>query len=796
MSGHCVRSQTSCLPQWQYTLKTLKATAPVGANAEIKQGTRIRQNLLTMKKYLSLICLAICTVAVAVAQAQEPLQFRFRHEVPVAAQGTKLASPWSGGLNTPQFSTIDLNKDGQEDLFIFDRQLRKAYTWLALKQDGQWQYQYAPAYEAFFPAELEYWALLRDYNCDGLKDIFTSSPLGIKVYVQEAAAPGQLKFSIAEEALYYKNNRVNLQMQSADIPAITDVDGDGDLDILISEFSRGVTLEFYSNQQAEQGLSCGSLRFEQQTNWWGGIAECEGCNSYLFGAFCRVAAPLHSGHDGSALLLLDVDADGDKDLVMGGIQCENLVLMENEGTLENAEMTGFTPAFPANTPASFPIFPAAYYEDVTFDGVPDMLVAPQVGRGTQSANDFVAVNYESSAWLYRNQGAADRPDFQFVQDNFLQGQMIDVGEGAFPAFADMDGDGDLDMLIGNAVAAQDGNYSASLHFYRNTGTAASPAFELETTDYLNLQQAQLLNIRPAFADINADGATDLVLTYNTAQAKSARISYIPNQAAGGQAAAYSFADVQVVKAIPDNASPAFVDADADGDLDLLVGSSDGSLAFYRNTGSAAAPAYTEESTAFGGIAADFTRRFLSPATADVDGDGAPDLLTTDESGTLRVYRKLSAALQGDTLHAETALLENQLLQGAQVTRFGKGLSVTAAPLGGENTLYLVVGTQGGGLYLLEQVSGNTGAPATPEAGLTLEVYPNPTDRSSPAGVQVKASEPVGLQVYDAIGKLVYRTSGTAARTHAVPLQHLRAGMYIIRAASENGKHVSSRFVVR
>src|SRR5690606_26054989 len=105
--------------------------------------------------------------------AQEQLRFRQRTDIPVATPTRPLLNPWSGGLNTPQFSTIDLNKDGREDLFIFDRMLRKVYTYLAVQEGGQWRYTYAPEYEAMFPEELENWVLLRDYNCDGLKDIFT-----------------------------------------------------------------------------------------------------------------------------------------------------------------------------------------------------------------------------------------------------------------------------------------------------------------------------------------------------------------------------------------------------------------------------------------------------------------------------------------------------------------------------------------------------------------------------------------------------------------------------------------------
>lgn len=347
------------------------------------------------------------------ALAQDSLQFRLRTDVPVVTAAGALSDPWSGGLNTPQFSTIDLNKDGQPDLFIFDRMLQKVYTWLAVQENGAWRYTYAPEYEVFFPEDLTSWVLLRDYDCDGLQDIFTSTPLGIRVFRQEETANGHLKFTLAEEALLYGNRNINLQMNSADVPAITDMDGDGDLDVLITEFSLGYTLEAYRNLQAEEGLPCGTLKYVQQTNWWGGISECEDCNSFVFNAYCRRAAPQHNAHSGSALLLLDLDADGDKDLLMGGLMCNDLVRMLNQGTPDNAMMRGFDMNFPAARPASFNIFPAAYYEDVTFDGVPDLLVAPQ------STYELDNINLAPSVWLYRNEGATNNPTFDFVQDDFF-----------------------------------------------------------------------------------------------------------------------------------------------------------------------------------------------------------------------------------------------------------------------------------------------------------------------------------------------------------------------------------------
>jgi len=737
------------------------------------------------------------------ALAQDSLQFRLRIDVPVVTATGALFDPWSGGLNTPQFSTIDLNKDGQPDLFIFDRMLQKVYTWLAVQENGAWRYTYAPEYEVFFPEDLTSWVLLRDYDCDGLQDIFTNTPLGIRVFRQEETGNSQLKFTLAEEALLYGNRNINLQMNSADVPAITDMDGDGDLDVLITEFSLGYTLEAYRNVQAEEGLPCGTLKYVQQTNWWGGISECEDCNSFVFNAYCGLVAPQqnipkpslllapqHTGHSGSSLLLLDLDADGDKDLLMGALMCNDLVRMLNQGTPDKAMMTGFDTNFPAAKPASFNIFPAAYYEDVTFDGVPDLLVAPQ------STYELNNINLAQSVWLYRNEKVADNPEFDFVQDDFLQHQMIDLSEGAFPAFADIDGDGDQDMLVGNDASMQHGSYSASVSYYQNTGTAAAPAFSLVTDDYLNLSSRFLRSIKPIFADINSDGVLDLILTYQQPEAGIASIGYMPNTAAKGEPMQFSFAGIKTIMAVEADDAPAFFDADDDGDLDLVLGKASGILPFYRNTGSAGQPAYTLEKSSLNNMGLDVSLRNLRPAVADMDGDGQPDLLTVDDSGILSIYQNFIRSIKDDTtLTAETRLLENTLTGQLHETRLGKGLSIAVAPLGGTNKSYLAIGTQGGGLYLLEQTAGNGTVTENPQETLTLQVYPNPADKATYDVARAQASAPVSLQVYDSIGRLVFQTPGRYSRAHSIPLQNLKAGLYIVRATAQSGEQVTSKLLV-
>ncbi len=718
------------------------------------------------------------------AFAQQPLQFALRHNVPITINQAIVPQPWSGGLSSPQFSTIDLNNDKQPDLFAYDRMQHKAFTWLAVQQNGNWHYKYSPEYETLFPEDLTAWVLLRDYNCDGLKDIFTSTPLGIKVYRQEKDASQLPRFILAEEAILY-NQGINLQILSADIPAITDVDGDGDLDVLVSEFGHGQKLEYFQNMRIEESLGCNTLKYVRNTSWWGEITECDGCTNYVFGAECRTTAPQHTGHTGSTLLLLDLDADGDQDLLTGAVACNELVLMQNKGTAQEALMDELQRVFPGNTQQANGLkFPAAYYEDVTFDGVPDLLV-------TSNLNDSKdRPDLQHSVWLYRNNGTINQPDFEFVQDNFLQHQTIDLGEGAYPAFADLDGDNDLDMLVGNKAAYRNGIYTSTISFFRNTGDAANPAFTLVTDDYLDLSNEQLLSIKPTFADLNGDNKPDLILTYKEIQSNTTRIVYLPNPGD----ATYNFSDRQQLLTAVEGDSPAFADVDLDGDPDMLLGKATGELQLYTNNGSASTPTYSLTQTSLGGITFGFDKRNLHPATIDIDGDRNTDLLTTDDSGSIKVYRNLPAILNQEFI-PETDFLENPFTDALQGTRFGTGLSITAAALGGPGKLYLTVGTQGGGLYLLQQTSGYQAGPMQPAEDLIVSIYPNPAGKTEP-NVRVEASEPISFIVYDAIGRKVYSSGNGYKQYNNLPLRQLKSGLYFLKATNRQGKHKTSKFIVQ
>ncbi len=100
-----------------------------------------------------------------------------RWNIPVKdIEGTTLLNGLSGGLNSPQFSSIFLNADSLSDLFVFDRSGSKILTFIADPASSKYVHQ--AEYEASFP-ELREWALLRDFNGDGLQDIFSFSTTGV-----------------------------------------------------------------------------------------------------------------------------------------------------------------------------------------------------------------------------------------------------------------------------------------------------------------------------------------------------------------------------------------------------------------------------------------------------------------------------------------------------------------------------------------------------------------------------------------------------------------------------------------
>ena len=734
--------------------------------------------------------------------------------IPVSVSGNELENAWAGGLNSVQYNNMDLNFDGVNDLVLFDRTSQKLTTFLAQNQ----RHIHAPEYESFFPDAIVNWLVLADFNCDGLEDIFTSTPLGISVY-ENVSTDTTLAFELEVRGLRFAPNNINLQVNGLDVPAITDVDGDSDLDIAVYDFAGSGRILYYLNESIETTGDCG-LNFILDDLRWGDFTECD-CNDFVFGdeecslpdgngsiavpapdkllvstarslPTTRVADPFRIKHLGAnTILLIDLDGDGDRDLITGDEGCFELYFLENVGTADSAVFRNLDNSFPNGTQAAiFPIFPSAYSVDVDFDGVNDLLVSPN-----EPDNETLLADFSNSSWFYSNNGTNDDPNFTFQQNDFLQEQMIDVGEFAYPTFVDVDNDLDLDLVIGNFGGFINGLYSGTLTLFRNVGDAFLPRFEFETNNFLNLAQFGLRNIRPFFVDLNGDGNLDLMMTGSSRTSFFTRFFFAFNQSNTGISIIPSdLINNQIIFNLGANDNPLFFDVDQDGNTDLLLGRPSGVINYFRNTGNNQNFNFELEEDDFLNLSTG--RRNVNPVATDYDGDGNLDLITTDMGENMWVNFNLRESIElGTVENMDRLMIRNPIINVDTATaNFGQASFPAFADLRRTGFQVLAVGNIQGGINLFSNVL-DTPTPFEGE-GFRVRAFPSPLD--SPATeITIQTSEAAIVNVFAYNGQRVFDGLNLSSGRALLNVSNLVTGVYIIEAISNRtGETANFRFLVR
>ncbi|MCO6358328.1 T9SS type A sorting domain-containing protein [Roseivirga pacifica] len=692
-------------------------------------------------------------------------QFKQTHEIPLSFNGTALSRAWEGGLNSPQFQTMDLNGDGTEDLVIYHRMAREITTYLNLDGEYVWSNDYAQ----YFPEDVVNLLILKDYDCDGKKDIFTTTALGIKVYRNTSTAEA-ISWEVAADFLSFDTG-TNIQLAATDIPGITDVNGDGVLDLLVFRFGTTSTVDYYQNTG-----SCGSLSFTRAERRWGDFQECD-CSSFVFGETCPptnapndVMAPNAVEHAGGKLILpFDADNDGDIDIITADETCETLYFLENVGTPENALMTSVQ-SYPLDNPAGFPFFPSAFMEDINQDGLPDLLIASNADNNIGNL-----INFSSHVKVYENTGTVDIPAFQ-TSSPFLQHEMLDLGENTYPTFTDIDADGDLDLFIGTRGQLNTGDFKGQLYFFENTGNTLASSFELQNEDYLALLNLNATGLKPQFIDFDGNGTEDLLVQATFGIGDTRMFLYSRNEDG-------TFASQQTLNVNLDRAeNPHFYDVNNDGKPDLLVGNQFGSLSLFLNEGN---NTFGAEINGFGGIEDDFDRLNLSVAVADFDADGTDDLLTIDNSGQMRLYEgPINMNFEASNPHTSLLIIGDN----TRASAFGTQNFLSTADVSNSGKPNIFIGTLKGGIYHLENESNAQGG----GEDIQLLTRPNPTSTD----LEIISSATGLLTIYDTNGKTIKTgITVTAGEQMTVNIQGLPAGIYILRLVSDTGKTISKKVIV-
>ncbi|OPY29365.1 MAG: FG-GAP repeat protein [Methanocella sp. PtaU1.Bin125] len=198
----------------------------------------------------------------------------------------------------------------------------------------------------------------------------------------------------------------------------------------------------------------------------------------------------------------------------------------------------------------------------------------------------------------------------------------DVGTYSSPAFADLDNDGDFDVLVG----VPGGTCIA----YENTGSATSPAWTARPG--WNAPDAGS-NSAPAFADLDNDGDYDLMVGESAGVTKAYENTGSATSPTWTARTGWNTPDAGA------NSVPAFADIDWDGDFDLLIGESgSGEVFAYENTGSASSPVWGAK-PAWDMVVSVGT--YAAPCAADLDNDGNYDLLVGSNAGTSSAFKNIA-----------------------------------------------------------------------------------------------------------------------------------------------------------
>ncbi len=586
----------------------------------------------------------------ALVQHPAAIQQQNEHDTGVALEGPLAIDSAIPGAHSVM--TADFDRDGKLDVVA------------AARDDGRivWYRNLGGQPPAFQPFPIDvvpgaYLAYPSDLNRDGRMDILA---VGVGVLapsaVEEEAAvlgtgslrwfmndgqptPGFTQFTIAT-GLNYPVSAV-----------AKDADSDGDADIVVASRDDNTVRWFEHN-----GASFPQFTEHLITNNANGAVSVDvgdvngdgnqdiasasenddkiawyvnnGANQFSERIVRQAASPAPQGLDyAKSVRIVDVDSDGDGDLLYGSENGNEVGWYENHG--------GAQPQFTQRV------------IDVGRDHVKYVAAADVDGNGyldvlSASSADGVI------AW-YRNNGA------QLPQ--FSSHVITNAAMGArFVQSADVDGDGDLDVLM---ASRDDGRIA----WYRNRTIHRNTLYPVQAQHTLGKIEAAR-HVRAA--DMDGDGDLDLVATGNRDliwfESNGARpLTYTSHPIANGINGARWVdlsdldrdGDVDMVVASTKNNrllwyenlngnplafkeriltqaldSPRAVlsaDIDMDGDLDLYTAShGDNKIAWFENNG-ARPPAFTQRIVATDAFYA------RSVYAADVDGDGDLDLISAAQS---------------------------------------------------------------------------------------------------------------------------------------------------------------------
>jgi len=504
----------------------------------------------------------------------------------IVSNNIEYESPFLGGFNKPKIQWADWNKDGFIDLFLLDEDGHVRYflnenqnfilqstrfldlsniLWFYIydfDNDSSYEiitssslYSGGVSYYKYFEDELIYISEIVDINNNHLDidqsmiptfadidgdedlDLFSGNIIGTLNYFNNSGLNNNIPTFTLESNFWQEIYIVGQSRHGASAISFIDLDNDQDLDLSWGDyFQQSLYIVSNIGNQFNPIMDNGNIitqfPYENPVNT-------AGLNLPSF---------------------IDIDNDNDNDLFVTtlsgayGYQLTNNFMfyenVDNDYLLQTYNYIDTIDLLSDINPK---------FVDIDFDGDLDL---------------FIGTNYDPTSfpWIgkivfYENIGvdSDNNPVWELHSNNFLN---MDLGNNLFPEFIDIDHDDDLDLFVGN--------YNGIIHYFENIGTVYNKDFEYHgTIEDIDIQGYST----PEFIDIDDDDDYDLLLG-----CIDGSIYFYENI---GDKYSFNFdlqsSNYNNIN-VDSRTTILSVDMDLDNDKDLLIGSGNSNIFYFNNLG--------------------------------------------------------------------------------------------------------------------------------------------------------------------------------------------------------------------
>ena len=556
-----------------------------------------------------------------------------------------------------------------------------------------------------------------DLDNDGLLDLLLGDH-EVGIHHLEQNAVGSMQFSLISTSFS------GIDAGTRPAPTITELDNDARLDLIIG--MRNGTISHYEQD------SPGSLSFSLVTANFNGI-DVEG---YATPGFT------------------DLDQDDLLDLIVG----------KEDGTLSHYEQNASGSVEFSLVADSFNVIDVGYiatpsFTDLDGDGLLDMIVGVNLGHlhhyeqvsqgntefglvsdsfngideGAQACPTFADLDNDGlldlmigdmdgylSCWEQETEGSEN---FRMISYNILPG--IDIGQHAAPSFTDLDHDGLLDLVVGDSNGTLD-------HFEQEA--VGSTLFNLLTDSLWGIDVGAYA--MPIFTDLDGNDLLDMLVgTFY------GNLHHYEQEAYGSLNFTLISENFNDIDLEGENA-PAIRDLNADGLLDLIIGSKDATLYYYVQDAIGSRD-FSLVSETFNDIDLDYVAR---PCFTDLQDDGLLDMIIGESGETLFHYRQNAVGSLEFTLISES--FQDIITDSYSAPAY--------ADINGDGLEDLFVGCYNGGIRYFQAID-NTGiepGSQDPASSAMIRVYPNPFHTSTQIRYALQEEAKVQITLYSLLGQKV------------------------------------------